>query len=49
MLTLLQNDASFSVRVVKGANCPHGKGPIDNLPAALSRLGVIYGYNLRLA
>lgn len=48
MLTLLQNDASFSVRVVKGANCPHGKGPIDNLPAALSRLAIIYGYNLAL-
>jgi HD-like signal output (HDOD) protein len=48
--TLLQNDASLSARVVRVANSPlvRGYSTIDNLPAALSRLGVTYSCNLAL-
>lgn len=48
--TLLQTDASLSARVVRVANSPlvRGYSPIDNLPAALSRLGVTYSCNLAL-
>lgn len=47
---LLQTDASLSARVVKVANSPlvRGYSPIDNLPAALSRLGITYSCNLAL-
>lgn len=45
---LLQTDASLSARVVRVANSPLVRGyhSIDNLPAALSRLGVTYSCNL---
>ena len=48
--SLLQNDASLSARVVRVANSPLVRGyrTIDNLPAALSRLGVTYSCNLAL-
>jgi HD-like signal output (HDOD) protein len=48
--TLLQNDASLSARVVRVANSPlvRGYSSIDNLPAALSRLGITYSCNLAL-
>ncbi|MFT4888172.1 MAG: HD-like signal output (HDOD) protein [Pseudohongiellaceae bacterium] len=48
--SLLQNDASLSARVVRVANSPlvRGHRTIDNLPAALSRLGVTYSCNLAL-
>lgn len=47
---LLQTDASLSARVVRVANSPlvRGYSSIDNLPAALSRLGVTYSCNLAL-
>jgi HD-like signal output (HDOD) protein len=46
--SLLQNDASLSDRVVRVANSPLVRGyrTIDNLPAALSRLGITYSFNL---
>lgn len=47
---LLQNDASLSARVVRVANSPlvRGYNSIENLPAALSRLGVTYSCNLAM-
>ena len=47
---LLENDTALSARVVRVANSPLVRSfqPIDNLPAALSRLGVTYSCNLVL-
>lgn len=47
---LLQNDAGLSARVVRVANSPlvRGYNSIENLPAALSRLGVTYSCNLAM-
>lgn len=47
---LLLSDASLSARIVRVANSPlvRGYSSIDNLPAALSRLGVTYSCNLAL-
>ncbi|MFK7863571.1 MAG: HDOD domain-containing protein [Pseudohongiellaceae bacterium] len=47
---LLQNDAGLSARVVRVANSPlvRGYNSIEDLPAALSRLGVVYSCNLAM-
>jgi HD-like signal output (HDOD) protein len=47
---ILLTDASLSARIVRVANSPlvRGYSSIDNLPAALSRLGVTYSCNLAI-
>ncbi len=47
---ILLTDASLSARIVRVANSPlvRGYSAIDNLPAALSRLGVTYSCNLAI-
>lgn len=47
---ILLTDASLSARIVRVANSPlvRGYSSIDNLPGALSRLGVTYSCNLAI-